>query len=114
MTPEERRELKEKILARIAELRDEMSAMEDSVRPVAPDSALGRLTRLEAMGAQGVSEAALSGKKAELSRLEHAMTKIDDPDFGECSICGETIPVKRLLVMPSAATCVKCAERGER
>lgn len=114
MTPEERSELREKITARIAELKNEIAAMEDSARPVAPDNALGRLTRLEAMGAQGVSEAALSTKKSELSRLEYAMTKIDEPDFGECSICGEPIPVKRLLVMPSAATCVQCAERGER
>jgi DnaK suppressor protein len=102
------------MLERMAELEREISAMEDSARPVEPDNAIGRLTRLEAMGAQGVSDAALRSMKAELGRLRYAAEKVESPDFGECVVCGEDIPVKRLMVKPDAATCVRCAERGER
>jgi len=114
MTDQERNDLRKKMKRRQEELEREIAVMEQSARPVEPDNAIGRLTRLEAMGAQGVSDAALRSMKAELGRLQYALKKIDSPDFGECTICGEDIPVKRLMVKPDAATCVPCAQRGEQ
>jgi len=114
MTLEERKKLKERMRERLAGLEREIASMEESAKPVEPDNAIGRLTRLEAMGAQGVSDAALRSMKAELSRLQYALKKVDEPDFGECTICGGDIPLKRLMVKPDAVTCVPCTERGER
>jgi len=45
-----------------------------------------------------------------ISKLERALTMIDDPDFGLCCECEEPIPFARLMIMPESDLCVKCAE----
>jgi DnaK suppressor protein len=111
MTEDERKELREKILSQIGELGNEIEAHRESSKPVEPDVAIGRLTRMDAIGAKHISEASLASAQSRLSRLEIALRRIDkDPDFGLCSDCEETIPIKRLMLMPEANRCVRCAE----
>lgn len=111
MTEEEKKSLKVKIAAESATLAVTIKSLEEASRPVPPDNAIGRLTRMEAINSKSVSEAALASAKIRLAGLRAAATKIDDPDFGSCTGCGEPIPVKRLLFMPEATRCVKCAGR---
>ncbi len=111
MTEEEKKSLKVKIAAESATLKGTIKSLEEASRPVSPDNAIGRLTRMEAINSKSVSEAALASAKARLAGLQAAATKIDGPDFGSCTECGEPIPVKRLLFMPEATRCVECAGR---
>jgi DnaK suppressor protein len=111
MTKAEIKELREKILSLIEGLRHEIEAHRASSRPVEPDAAIGRLTRMEAISAKHISEASLASARSRLSRLERALRRIDDDhDFGLCSECCEPIPIKRLMLMPEATRCVRCAE----
>ena len=111
MTDDERSSLKRKIAAETAVLAGTIKSLKEASKPVAPDNSIGRLTRMEAINSKSVSEATLASAKARLSGLKAAAAKIDDPDFGECTECGEPIPVKRLLFMPEATRCVACAGR---
>jgi DnaK suppressor protein len=43
-------------------------------------------------------------------RLERALDRIDNDNFGICTECGEDIAAGRLLIMPEATLCVDCAE----
>jgi DnaK suppressor protein len=110
MTEEERKDLKKKILCLIDGLRDGIKSLEEASRPVAPDNAIGRLTRMEAISARGISEASLNSARARLTRLQNAINRIDTPDFGLCSICEEPIPLKRLMLIPETTRCVRCVE----
>jgi RNA polymerase-binding transcription factor len=47
-------------------------------------------------------------------RLQIALTRVADGEYGVCSECGTSIPPKRLLAIPDATTCVACQERLER
>ena len=47
-------------------------------------------------------------------RLQIALTRVADGEYGVCSECGAAIPAKRLLAVPDATTCVACQERLER
>lgn len=47
-------------------------------------------------------------------RLQIAMSRVADGEYGVCSECGESIPSQRLLAVPDATTCVSCQERLER
>jgi DnaK suppressor protein len=47
-------------------------------------------------------------------RLEVALTRVSDGQYGICSECGASIPPKRLLAVPDATTCVACQEQLER
>lgn len=42
-----------------------------------------------------------------------ALGRIKNGSFGECDDCGDSIPVKRLLVQPSASLCVGCQQQKE-
>jgi len=46
-------------------------------------------------------------------RLQIALTRMADGEYGVCSECGAAIPPKRLPAIPDATTCVACQERLE-
>jgi DnaK suppressor protein len=46
-------------------------------------------------------------------RLRIALARVSDGEYGTCSECGAAIPVKRLLAVPDATTCVACQSRLE-
>jgi hypothetical protein len=51
MTDKERNEIRAKIASQINDLRVEIESLEKASRPIAPDNALGRHTRTEAINA---------------------------------------------------------------
>ena len=95
----------------IANLGKDIPALQQLSKPVAPDNAIGRLTRMEAINSKSINEANLANAKARLARLQHALKMADDPDFGLCMQCDEPIPFKRLMVQPDSSLCVHCAEK---
>jgi DnaK suppressor protein len=49
-----------------------------------------------------------------LSKIEEALERIDQGDYGECTSCGEEIGIKRLLARPVARLCISCKDEQER
>jgi RNA polymerase-binding protein DksA len=49
-----------------------------------------------------------------LYRVDEALRRIDAGEYGQCQNCGADIPFSRLLVVPTARTCVACQEEAER
>lgn len=96
--------LKEEILAELA--------VEDPTKDsIAPDKAIGRLTRMEAIQAQSMSSEARRRQKSRLQKVERALERIEDGSYGDCLSCGEPIPAGRLEIMPESGFCVQCAAR---
>jgi DnaK suppressor protein len=92
-------------------LRAEIPRLAELVKPVAPDNAIGRISRMDTIVNQSVAEAQLSKARVRLARLEEALKRVDeDEEFGLCLDCGEPIPMARLKAMPETAYCVDCAE----
>ncbi len=114
MNAEKRQTLRAAIEEKIKSLREDVEAFEVLARPVAPDNAIGRLTRMEAINAQSINAAALKKARHTLARLERALPQVDHPDFGLCRECGEAIPFARLMILPETDLCVSCAEAVER
>lgn len=57
----------------------------------------------------------LRGREASLlSKLDHAIRKIDDGSFGMCESCEEPIGRKRLEARPETSLCIRCKEEQER
>ena len=111
MTDEDRLKLKEKILLEIDSIKVNIQSLEESSKPVSPDNAIGRLTRMDAINAKSIHEASLNSARIRLSKLERALRKIHDPDFGICMQGEESIPSGRIMIMPEATLCVRCAEK---
>ena len=112
MKIEKRQKLRKQIIEKIAGLNENIKSFELLTKPIPPDSAIGRLTRMEAINSKSINEAALNKSKRLLSKLEHALIMIDDPDFGLCRECEEPIPYARLMAIPETELCVQCAENN--
>ncbi|MBN4084761.1 TraR/DksA C4-type zinc finger protein [Flavobacteriaceae bacterium AH-315-B10] len=78
-------------------------------KPIAPENAIGRISRMDAINNKTVNEAALRKAEQKLTNLKVALSNINDPDFGLCSKCNSKIPIGRILLMPHTRYCVHCA-----
>lgn len=73
----------------------------------------GRLSRMDAMQAQAMSQAARSRAEAKLQRVVNTRKRLDSPTFGECIDCDEPIDAARLYHDPTVLRCIECAAARE-
>ena len=102
-------EMREIIREKIEETKEEVTQLEELTKPIKPDNAYGRLSRMDAINNKSINDAALRKKKSQLQKLERALDKIDEGSYGTCLKCGNDIPVGRLKFMPWTTKCVQCA-----
>ena len=110
MNEHKKGELKQKIYEEIKILKHLINSFSKTSKPISPDNAIGRLTRMDAISSQGISEASLNSTKAKLTKLEKALEKINFPDFGICIRCSSSIPHERIMLIPESVLCFRCAE----
>ena len=48
-----------------------------------------------------------------LSEVEHALQKLEKGTYGLCDICGQSVEMARLEVLPQANLCLSCKARQE-
>lgn len=103
-------EIKKAMEERVVELKERIAELKEKIVPIEPDKALGRLTRLDVMQLNAVSEAGLENCINELEALEQKLETIDDPNFGRCQMCGGIINIERIKAMPESDICINCAQ----
>ena len=74
---------------------------------------VGRLSRMDAMQQQAMSQATDVRRDQQLIRVKQALERIDDDEYGECLACLTAIPVARLEIDPATEYCVTCAAKLE-
>ena len=109
MKAEEKNEVKKKIEEEIAKTTKSISTYKESTKPISPENAIGRISRMDAINNKSVAEAALRQAEQKLQNLELVLDSIDDKDFGMCLKCKQPIPLGRILLMPQSRLCVNCA-----
>lgn len=109
MNSKEKKEIKKVIYGKIKESEKNVETFKKLSKPVPPDNAIGRITRMEAINSKSINEASYAKSKQTLKTLKKNLEMIDDPDFGYCGHCEEPIGFKRLMIMPEALFCVSCA-----
>lgn len=110
MENKEKAKLKANIEEKLIAIKEDIASYELLTKPVSPDNAIGRLTRMEAINSKSINESILRKARDTQSQLERALAKIDNPNFGLCRECDEPIPSARLMVLPETDLCVQCAE----
>lgn len=107
MTPLEARNL---LLERRKALEEEARLDDEGRKPVTLDQeSVGRLSRMDAMQVQAMAQALERRRQGEKARIDAALQRIEDDEFGWCVRCGEEIAPKRLAHDPSVAKCINCA-----
>ena len=106
----------DKMRALLTGKRDELKALSElsaqSRRAVALDQqSVGRLSRMDALQQQAMAQATQRQRQTDIMRLEAALIRLDQDEYGYCAGCGDEIAPKRLEIDPAATHCVKCANK---
>lgn len=114
ITDEQRADLRALIERNIAELEVSIPRMREQMAPVAPDSAIGRLSRTDSMMNAGTVGLALKDAQARLTRLRNRLERIDDPEIDRCSICRKELGLQRLFAVPDRGMCTDCLSKATK
>lgn len=99
------------LLARKTELTELTTISEEDRATVALDQqSVGRLSRMDAMQRQAMAQANDRQRARELQRIDSALLRIKEDEYGFCLECGVDIPEARLRVDPAALYCLGCAK----
>ena len=71
---------------------------------------VGRLSRMDAMQMQAMSQESNRRRSLELKNIAAAMMRIQQGKYGYCLSCDEKIMLKRLEISPETPYCIGCAE----
>ena len=102
-------EIKQKIIQEIEKIKIKITDLEELTKPIAPDCAIGRVSRMDAINNKSINENALRKAQNKLKGMEIALQNVDDENFGLCAKCNNQIPLGRILLMPHSRFCVHCA-----
>lgn len=104
---------KKRLTERLATITADQEAKKGD-EPVELDQArVGRLSRMDAMQQQAMSQAASRLTSQELQRIQAAFKRIESGDYGYCVVCQDEISQGRLRFDPSVLTCIDCARNAE-
>ena len=98
-------------MERRAELLNLISVATNAAATVELDQQVqGRLSRMDALQRQEMAKAMIERRRLEITKIDAALSRMDEGEFGFCLVCGDRIPEKRLDLDPTIAVCVGCAK----
>jgi len=97
-----------------AELRAAVEGKADATAPVALDTSIGRLSRMDAIQSQQMALGLKARQQQQLLRVRNALQAIAQGTYGRCRRCQGPIALERLEAQPDAVLCVSCAEPARR
>ena len=110
MNKEDKQDIKKRILEELEKTEELILDYKESTKPISPENAIGRVSRMDAINNKSVVEAALRKAEEKFNKLKLVLDRVNDADFGLCMRCGNPIPVGRILLMPQSRNCVRCAQ----
>lgn len=99
---------------RLLSLKDELTALDETATDgraavELDQSRVGRLSRMDALQSQAMNKAVAARRKTKLLAIDAALIRIEEDEFGYCTVCGDNIPQRRLELDPTAAVCLSCS-----
>ncbi|MGI9433190.1 MAG: TraR/DksA family transcriptional regulator [Myxococcota bacterium] len=115
LTDTELTELRAALEALARDLPVQLADSSTAARPVELDqSAVGRVSRIDAIQQQKMVEAGRAALQARLHLTRAALVRCENEEYGECVSCGEDIGFARLSARPESPFCLACQERREQ
>lgn len=108
ISAKEKLQIRKRITEEIISTEKMVEKYQELTKPIAPENAIGRVSRMDAINNKSVNDLALKNTELKLINLRVALSRIDDTDFGNCIRCQNPIPIGRILLIPQAITCVNC------
>ena len=106
---EQKDQIRKKIETEIVKTEKNIEDYKEMTKPIEPDNAIGRVSRMDSIVNKGVSELALRKAQEKLAKLKFMLSQLDKDNFGICDKCKNPIPIQRILLRPQSRYCVNCA-----
>jgi len=108
---------REDVITRLQTLRADLLKLlrqsSQGAEPISLDQPIGRLSRMDALQQQSMTQANRRATAQRLEQVDAALQRLDRGDYGLCLACEEDIPADRLRVRPEAALCITCQRSRE-
>ena len=105
---------KKQLEERLEAITAEQERQKEEAAPVELDQArVGRLSRMDAMQQQAMSQAVARLTDQERQRIQSALGRMESGDYGYCVVCDEEIAEGRLRFDSSVLTCIVCAQEED-
>lgn len=101
--------IRSRLLARRAELRQQLSSLTADQRRVPEPLSADFEEQATQRENDEVLDALQEGAQAELRAIEQAIDRLEAGTYGRCTRCGGTIEAKRLQALPHTSRCSQCA-----
>lgn len=98
-----------KLLGLQADIEGDLNSSKSASNVVELDTAIGRLSRMDAMQDQQMALELRRRQEQQLQRIANALKRIDQSRYGLCGKCKQPIAEERLELAPDVVFCVKCA-----
>jgi DnaK suppressor protein len=95
-----------------ADLLASVESKADDAAPVQLDTAIGRLSRMDAIQSQQMALSLKARQQQALARVRNALQSIRNGTYGQCRRCRGPIAIDRLEAQPDAFFCVSCASQA--
>ncbi|WP_404301955.1 TraR/DksA family transcriptional regulator [Alicycliphilus denitrificans] len=120
LTDSQRQQLRAQLEQRKEQLLQELDAIQRDTLGVAEAAGRGDAEpagssrdQANSMAAGMVRDAEAARDHAELVAVRAALERIAAGSYGECTDCGQSVGVPRLLAQPAAARCIACQSKAE-
>ena len=104
------KKVKKRLLDERAEIEKLEAITEGDRKPVELDQQTqGRLARMDAIQLHEMALEQERRREVEIQRIDAALKRIEEGEYGYCLSCGDEISPKRLDTDPATPLCVDCA-----
>jgi DnaK suppressor protein len=112
LTPEQLGEIRCELQRTLDRLERNMKLNGNGRPPELDQSAVGRLSRIEALQNQGFTQNLQERERVQLAQVVDALQRLDDGCYGICTSCRGPVGFERLMVFPEARHCTDCGNAG--
>lgn len=114
LTPQQLDDFRERLLDAKASAEALLGRTATDAQPVeASGSTIGRLSRIDAIQMQAMSDMSRRQLEIRLQQIQGALAALDAGKYGICRHCKEAIRLQRLEALPEAPFCMECQEEFE-
>jgi DnaK suppressor protein len=109
LTPEQLGQIRCELQRTLSRLERNMKLNGNGRPPEIDQSAVGRLSRIEALQNQGFTQNLQERERVQLAQVMDALKRLEDGCYGVCTACRGPVGFERLMVFPEARHCTRCS-----
>ncbi|NVK12508.1 MAG: TraR/DksA family transcriptional regulator [Gammaproteobacteria bacterium] len=107
-------DIRERLVTKLSELDRALELTSNHAQTVVLDqTAVGRVSRVEAMQDQQLGLAHQRQIAVDILLVKKALRKLETGEYGLCERCDDDIPTARLKLVPECECCVECLSEIE-